>query len=45
VLVIVRHSYTPEKTMTPSAWAQKLAELMLAKIAADKPVAPAPAAK
>ncbi len=45
VLVIVRHSYTPEKTMTPSPWAQKLAELMLAKIAADKPAAPAPPAK
>jgi hypothetical protein len=45
VLVIVRHSYSPEKTMTPSAWAQKLAELMLAKIAADKPAPPAPATK
>jgi len=41
VWIVVKHSYKPEKAMTPSPWSQKLMELVLAKMAADKPAPPA----
>jgi hypothetical protein len=45
VWIVLKHEYVPKKTMTPSAWVQKLAEQVLAKLAADKPAPPAPASQ